>query len=115
MTIFDLLHENAVQDNDLLQKNNGRGDTFDTPRNVDFAFKTDDRQKANDLAEFLNGKNFGEASVRQKQGDEQIWVVAVIHMPTNQSVLCCVSGFMLCVSRLFQVEYDGWGCVLQST
>ena len=113
MSMFDLLHENVVQDNVLLQSNDEHGDVFSTPRDVDFAFKTPDKTKANDLCDFINGKNFAKAHVRQAEGDDLVWVIAIIHMPINQNVLCSVSGFMVCLSRLFLVEYDGWGSVIQ--
>ena len=112
MTIFDLLHENALLDNDLLRKNDAMGDKFDDPRDVDFAFKTNDKQRADDLSEYINGKNFGNASVAAAVEGEY-GVLCVIHMPINQPLLCSVSGFMVCLSRLFQVEYDGWGSIIQ--
>jgi hypothetical protein len=112
MSIFDLLHENALADNDLLHKNDAMGDMFDKPRDVDFAFKTQDKEKADDLREYIAGKNFGAPQVRG--GDVgNYWVIVIIHMPINQHLLCCVSGFMVCLSRLFQVEYDGWGYFIQ--
>jgi hypothetical protein len=112
MSIFDLLHDNAAADNDLLVKNDQQGDVFTTPRDVDFAFKTNERIRANDLCEYINGKNFGRAHVTEGQ-DGVYWVTCVIHMPITQTLLCPVSGFMVCLSQLFQVEYDGWGSIIQ--
>jgi hypothetical protein len=113
MSIFDVLHDNAVSDNDLLAKNDQRGDVFTRPRDVDFAFKTNDREHADALCEFINGKNFGKAQVSEGK-DRTFWIVCVIHMPITQTLLCSVSGFMACLSQLFKVEYDGWGSVIQS-
>lgn len=110
-TVFDLLHENALADNDLLRKNDAMGDVFSISRDVDFAFKTADKQRADDLCEYINGKNFGKAHVRG--GDDLYWVIVIVHMPITQNVICSVSGFMVCLSRLFQVDFDGWGSVVQ--
>lgn len=114
MSILDMLDENAAADNELLRKNDEEGDVFVTPRDVDFAFKTYDESRARDLCEFINGRNLGKARVQEPGEDGMWWVVSVIHMPITQNVLCSVSGLMVCLSRLFQVEYDGWGSVIQS-
>ena len=112
-TVFDLLHENAVADTDLLRKKDALGDVFFMPRDVDFAFKTPEEENANYLCEYINGKSFGKAQVRK--GDGLYWVICIIHMPITQNVICAVSGFMVCLSRLFLVEYDGWGSVTQTS
>jgi hypothetical protein len=111
-TLFDLLQENAVADVELLRLRDKNGDVFHYTRDVDFAFKTSDGERAQDLAEYINGKNFGRASVRSSE-DGVFWVLVVISMPITQHVVFCVSAFMLCLSRLFQVDYDGWGSVTQ--
>ena len=116
MSVLDLLHENAHLDNDLLRKNDTHGDIFTSPRDVDFAFKTSERERAQDLCEFINSKNFAKAHVNAPQASEEpYWVIAIIHMPITQNLLCSVSGFMVCLSRLFQVEYDGWGSVIRKS
>jgi hypothetical protein len=112
VSILDILQENALSDNELLQKNDAMGDVFDRPRDVDFAFKTDDREKANVVCEYINGTNFGNARV-DETADGVYWVIVVIFMPINQNLLCAVSGFMACLGRLFAIEYDGWGSVIQ--
>lgn len=112
MTMFDLLHDTALADTDLLRKNNELGDIFTTAREVDFAFETGDRQRADDFAEFVNGKNYGTAAV-SKIGDGHFRVLVLITMPITQHLIGCVSGFMLCLSRLFQIDYLGWGSVVQ--
>ncbi len=112
MSILDDLQKNALADNDLLRKNDALGDVFDRPRQVDFAFKTNDREKADVVCEFINGKNFGSAHV-EEGADGLFRVLVAILMPINQNLLCAVSGFMVCLSRLFAIEYDGWGSVIQ--
>jgi hypothetical protein len=112
MSIFDLLHENAHADNDVLIAGDAKDDVFAKPRDVDFVFKTTDKEKAQDLSEYINGKNFGNSRV--DGGDDGVFrVLVVIHTPITQHVVCCLSGFMVCLSRLFQVDYDGWGSVVQ--
>ena len=51
MTLFDLLHQNAVSDTDLLRKNDELGDVFTIAREVDFAFETGESGRADDFAE----------------------------------------------------------------
>jgi hypothetical protein len=51
MTMFELLHHTALADTDLLRKNDEMGDIFTMAREVDFAFETVDRQRADDFAE----------------------------------------------------------------
>ena len=112
MTMFDLLHQNALSDTDLLRTNDKLGDTFTTARAVDFAFETGDRQRADDFAEYVNGKSYGTAAV-SKLADGRFRVLVLITMPITQQLIGCVSGFMLCLSRLFQIDYLGWGSVIQ--
>ena len=112
MTMFDLLHQNAVSDTDLLRKNDELGDIFTVAREVDFAFGTVDRERADDFSEYVNGKNFGTASVT-KLTDGGFRVLVLITMPITQHLIGCVSGFMLCLSRLFRIDYLGWGSVIQ--
>lgn len=110
--MFELLHQTAVADTDLLRKNDELGDIFTTAREVDFAFVTGEKQRADDFAEFVNGKSYGAATVREiTDGDFQVLVL--ITMPITQTLIGCVSGFMLCLSRLFQIDYLGWGSVVQ--
>jgi Regulator of ribonuclease activity B len=112
MSLFDLLHENAVADHNLLESSDAQGDVFANSRDVDFAFKTSDKTSAQDLCDFVNGKNYGKAHVDARD-PELIWVFVIIHTPITQHVIFSLSGFMLCLSRLFKVEYDGWGSVVQ--
>ena len=112
MTMFELLHQNAVSDTDLLRKNDELGDVFTIAREVDFAFETGDRQRADDFVEYVNGKSYGTAAVRELM-DGRFQVLVLITMPITQHLIGCVSGFMLCLSRLFQIDYLGWGSVVQ--
>lgn len=111
-TMFDLLHENAAADLDLLHSKDQAGDIFSKSREVDFAFNSANAENATDLAEYVNGKNFGDARVQTLE-DGTFRVIVLIHMPITQNLVFSVSAFMLCLSRLFIVDYDGWGSVIQ--
>ncbi len=111
-TMFDLLHENAVADHELLRASDRHGDVFSNPRDVDFAFNSANEENANDLAEYVNGKNFGNARVQSLE-DGTFRILVFIHMPITQNLVFSVSAFMLCLSRLFLVDYDGWGSVIK--
>jgi hypothetical protein len=112
MMMLELLHANAAADIELLRKNDALGDRFNLTRDVDFAFQTPDEARANDMAEFVNGKNYGRATVTRGNAGE-FRILVVIDMPITQHLVASVSGFMACLSRLFQIEYDGWGSVVQ--
>jgi hypothetical protein len=112
MTLFELLTETAKADRNLLIKNDALGDDFDKPREVDFAFESIKRENAEDLAEFINGKSYGAAKVSETDSGHYR-VIVLITMPINQFIINSVSGFMLCLSRLFIVDYQGWGSVIQ--
>jgi hypothetical protein len=36
-------------------------------------------------------------------------------MPITQPLLCSVSRFMVSLGKLYQIEYDGWGSIIQNT
>ena len=112
MTMFELLTQDALTNTDLLRQNDKLGDIFTTAREVDYAFETDDRERADDFAEFVNGKSYGTAAV-SKLADGRFRVLVLMTMPITQHLIGCVSGFMLCLGRLFQIDYLGWGSVVQ--
>lgn len=112
MTLFDELTQTAIADTDLLRKNDEAGDVFDMPREVDFAFESAERQNADDFAAFVNGKQYGVAKVTELK-DGRFGVAVLITMPIPQPLICSVSGFMLCLSRVFKIDYQGWGSVIQ--
>ncbi|WP_082661779.1 ribonuclease E inhibitor RraB [Terracidiphilus gabretensis] len=114
MTMFDLLYETAASDTDLLQRNDVLGDIFSIVREVDFDFLSPTREQAQDFVEFVNGKSYGRAEVQEMQ-DGKFRVLVFIHMPITQHVILSVSGFMLCLSRLFRIDYKGWGSLVQKS
>jgi hypothetical protein len=112
MTMFELLTETAKADRDLLIKNDEAGDDFNKPREVDFSFVTNDGTRAKDFVEYVIGKSYGNAQMSETEPGV-FRVLVLINMPINQNIINCVSGFMLCLSRLFQIDYQGWGSVVQ--
>ena len=114
MSLFDLLTETAKADTELLRSNDSLGDVFTAPREVDFSFNSAKRENAEDFAEFVNGKQYGVARVTELENG-QFGVQVFITMPVTQHLICSVSGFMLCLSRVFLIDYEGWGSVIQGS
>ena len=113
MSVVDTLLDNAYQDTQLLIGNNEKGDNFLIPRDIDFIIKTNDKEKAETVTSFINDNSYGDASFEEIENEYRI--IVTINMPSTQQLINSVSGLMACISSLFSVEYDGWGCVLQNT
>lgn len=111
MHLVDQLLDNSRSDTDLLLKNDALGDDFAITRDVDFLLIAPDEAKANLVRDFVNDNQYGAATV-QTNGDG-FGILVVVHMAPQQHVLSSVSALMACISNLFNIEYDGWGCVLQ--
>jgi hypothetical protein len=112
MALFDLLTETAKADTELLRKNDEACDVFATPREVDFCFESAEKENAEDFAAFVNSKQYGVANLTELE-DGRFRILVLITMPITQHLICSVSGFMLCLSRIFLIEYQGWGSVIQ--
>ena len=112
MAVLQTLMDTAVADVDLLRKLDGQGDRFSVPRDVDFLLRCPSAEKAEIVASFINEYQYGVATVQDLESSPSVRVV--IHMPIEQHALHATSGFMACVSELFGLEYDGWGCIVQS-
>jgi len=111
MHLVEQMLDNARSDTDLLLKNDARGDDFAVPRDVDFLLVAPDEAKANLVCNFINDNRYGAATVQEHE--DGFGILVVVHMAPQQNVLCSVSGLMVCIGKLFEIEYDGWGCVLQ--
>ena len=108
MSVVDALMNAASADTDVLRSLDRNGDRFSVFRDVDFLLRAPSLEKAELVAGFINDHSYGKAKVQ-----DDLSVLVVIRMPVEQPIALCVSGFFTCVSRLFGVEYDGWGCVAQ--
>lgn len=111
-TIVQLLLDTAKADTELLRANDARGDVFSVPRRVDFLLRASTEGKSKLVADFIRDNQYGEVIASSDENGHRISVL--ITMPITQNVLCAVSGLMACVSKIFDVEYDGWGSVIQS-
>jgi len=110
--VIDELMQVAVADTDLLRKLDGQGDRFASPRDVEFLLRAPSPEKAELVASFINDYSYGQASAQDLESSPSVLVI--IHMPIEQHAILSVSGFMVCVCQLFGLEYDGWGCVVQT-
>jgi hypothetical protein len=110
--VVEALLENAYQDTQLLIGNDQKGDNFSVSREVDFVLYAKDRDKGELVANFINDNQYGKAVYLKNDGNHRITVT--IDMPTTQNLVCSVSGLMTCIAALFDLEYDGWGCTIQT-
>ncbi|WP_165838506.1 ribonuclease E inhibitor RraB [Pokkaliibacter plantistimulans] len=90
-----------------------KGDQFSIPRDVDFVFYASERGKAETVARFVQDNRYDSTLITPTE-EGRVRLVVTVNMPTTQSVLCSVSALMACLSALFGIDYDGWGCVLQA-
>lgn len=111
MSLVEKLMESAIADTELLRSLDSQGDSFSTPRDVDFLLRAPSREKADIAAGFINAYQFGIATTQEHSGQHSVQVV--INMAIQQQAILSVSGFMGCICALFGLEYDGWGCVPQ--
>ena len=112
MAVVETLIETANSDIELLRKLDSQGDRFSIPRNVDFLLRCPTAEKAETVASFINEYRYGVATTQDLETSPSVLVV--VHMPIEQHALHAVSGFMACVCELYGLDYDGWGCVIQS-
>lgn len=111
-TIVELLMDTAKTDTDLLVKNDARGDKLAIAREVDFLLRAPTAEKAKLAADFINENCYGKAETSSDDTGHKVAVF--IEMPITQHILCSVSGFMACISTVFNLDYDGWGSVIQT-
>ena len=109
MNLVSELMETAAADTDVLRSLDSNGDTFAIARDVEFLLIAPDREKATLVANFINDFRYGVAKVQDEAS-----ILVVVHMPVEQPIALCVSGFYACLAKLFGVTYDGWGCVAQA-
>ena len=112
MAVIDTLMKTAVADTDLLRSLDAQGDQFRISRDVEFLLRAPSVEKATTVANFINDHQYGIATVQELDGSPSILIV--VHMPIEQHAIQSVSGFMVCLCELFDLEYDGWGCVAQA-
>jgi len=111
MSTIATLMDTAVADVELLRALDADGDDFSIPRDVEFLLRGASAEKTSLVASFINDHQYGRASTDQL--GEIYRVLVVINMPVQQHNILSVSGFIACLSMLYGLEYDGWGCLAQ--
>ena len=71
-----------------------------------------ERAQAETVSSLIQDNQYGIPRIEDAETDFRI--IVTVSMPTTQQVLCSVSGLMACLSEIFGIEYDGWGCVIQN-
>ena len=112
MSIVELLLDTARADTELLITNDEHGDQFSVPRTVDFLLIADTAETADTVASFISDNQYAECRIDQTD-DGKFRILAQLEMPITQNVVCAVSGLFACISKIFNVEYDGWGCEIR--
>ncbi len=112
MSVVEKLMDGAVADIDVLRSLDGQGDVFTLARDVDFLLRAPNREKAELVAQFINEYQYGASTPLHDENGDSVQVV--INMPVTQNVILSVSGFMTCLAAIYDLEFDGWGCVAQS-
>ena len=110
-----LLIDTAVADSRLWFKNRELGDRAETPRDIDFVLYAKNEERANLVASFVKDYRYGKPAVQRVEHRGVIaWrLVITIHAPATENVIMTLSAFMVCLSQLYQLDYDGWGSVIQ--
>ena len=112
MSIAKLLMDTAVEDSRLLAKNQEIGDRAEIPRDIEFVLYAKDEDRAKLVASFVTDYRYGRPSVERVEHRGTIaWrLLITIHAPTTENVAMTLSAFMVCLSQIYDLDYDGWGC-----
>ena len=111
MSFIETLMNMAAADTDVLRSLDESGDDFSVPRDVDFLIKTPDKRKAELVRDFVNDHSYGQAKIERTNAEFRVSIL--INLPVTQHIILSVSGFVATIAKLYDVEYDGWGCVAQ--
>jgi hypothetical protein len=111
MSIVQLLMDTAVEDSRLLVKNQEMGDRPEIPRDIDFVFYAKNEERAKLVASFITDYRYGRPAVERvdHQGAISWRLLVTIHSSTTENVVMTLSAFMVCLSQLYDLDYDGWG------
>ncbi len=113
MSVVEKLLDTAAADLDLLAANAAKSDRQGISRDIDFLLIAPDREKAEVVSSFVADNRYGAATIEPEPDSTRWRVQVVVHAPATEQVVCSISGLMTCLAELFDLEYDGWGCVLQ--
>lgn len=112
MSIAKLLMDTAVEDSRLLAKNQEIGDRAEIPRDIEFVLYAKDEERAKLVASFVTIYRYGRPSVERVEHRGKIaWrLLITIHAPMTENIAMTLSAFMVCLSQIYDLDYDGWGC-----
>jgi hypothetical protein len=112
MSIAKSLMDTAVKDSRLLVKNQELGDQAEIPRDIEFVLYAKDEERAKLVANFVTDYRYGRPSVNrvEHRGTVAWQLLITIYSPTTENVVMTLSAFMVCLSQIYDLEYDGWGC-----
>ena len=115
MSIAQSLIDTAVEDSRLLVKNQELGDRAEIPRDIDFVLYAKNEERAKLVASFVTDYRYGRPAVERVEHRGTIsWrLLITIHAPTTENVVMTLSAFMVCLSQIYDLDYDGWGCNIQ--
>lgn len=110
-TLVRRLIDTARADMELLATNQGLGDELSATREVEFFLYARSAKRAELVASFINDLRYGDAAAERSQGRHLIRVI--VRMPITQAVLGSVSAFFVCLSTIYNLNYDGWVSAIQ--
>jgi hypothetical protein len=115
MSIVKRLTDTAVADSRLFFKNRELGDRAETPRDIDFVLYAKNEERAKLVASFITDYRYGKPAVQRVEHRGVIsWrLLVTIHAPATENVVMTFSGFMVFLSQIYDLDYDGWGCLVQ--
>ena len=116
MSVVELLMDTAAADSELLVRNQELGDRAEIPRDIDFVLYAKDEEKARLVESFVTDYRYGRPSVERVEHEGVVlWrLLITIHSPTTESVAMTLSAFMVCLSKIYDLEYDGWSSAIQT-
>ena len=118
MHLVEILLETAVADSHLLYHNREAGDQFWRSRDLEFIFYSPDKEQIETVASFVTDNRYGDPRIEDfedDQGKTNYRLIVVVNGPATDPVVHSISALMACVAAIFQIEYDGWGCMMQKS
>lgn len=115
MSIATLLMDTVVGGSNLYFKNLELGDQPEIPRDIDF-FYAKNEERAKLVASFVTDYRYGIPAAVERiehQGTISWRLIIKIHTPMTENVIMTLSAFMVCLADMYDLDYDGWGCVIQ--
>ncbi len=114
MSVIEMLMDTAVEDSKLLVHNQKVGDRPEIPRDIDFVFYANNEEQADLVAGFITDYRYGKPTVErvERKGEVSWRLLLTIHTPATENVVMTLSAFMVCLSQLYDLDYDGWGSTI---